>query len=266
MDRALGKLETRMFAYVQMRGQSTVRTGELVEQLGLTSDQERELFRRLAKARLIARVRPGLYLVPPRLPPGGFWSPSEALALNTLIDDRDGRYQICGSNAFNRYGFHEQIPTRVYAYNNRISGERSIGSVRFTLIKVANDRLGDVEEVQGADSQVALFSSRARSLLDAIYDWSRFNTLPSGYQWIRRELAEGRVTPADLVETTVRYADIGTTRRIGLFLDREGVAPRLLRRLEARLSRSTSRIPWIPTLPKLGATDHRWGVVVNGDV
>ena len=69
MDRALGKLEARMFAYTQMRDQSTVRTGELVEHLGLTGTQERDLFRRLARARLIARVRPGLYLVPRRLPP-----------------------------------------------------------------------------------------------------------------------------------------------------------------------------------------------------
>ena len=266
MDRALGKLEARMFAYTQMRDQSTVRTGELVEQLGLTGTQERELFRRLARARLIARVRPGLYLVPRRLPPGGSWSPGEALALNTLIEDRDGRYQICGPNAFSRYGFDEQVPTRVYAYNNRISGERSIGSIRLTLIKVADDRLGDVDEVRGDDSQVTPFSSRTRSLLDAVYDWSRFNTLPSGYQWIKTELAAGRVRPADLVATAVRYADIGTTRRIGLLLDREGVAPRLLRRLETRLSRSTSRIPWIPTLPKRGTADQRWGVIVNGDV
>jgi len=67
---------------------------------------------------------------------GGSWSPDEVLALNTLIEDRGGRYQICGPNAFNRYGFDDQIPTRVYAYNDRISGERTIGSISLTLIKV----------------------------------------------------------------------------------------------------------------------------------
>jgi len=266
MNRALGKLENRLFAYTQMRGQPTVRTGELVQQLGFTGDQEREVFRRLARAQLIARVRPGLYLVPPRLPPGGTWSPGETLALNTLMADRDGRYQICGPNAFSRYDFDAQIPTRVYAYNNRISGERSIGSVRFTLIKVADGRLGDTEEVEVDDAQVAVFSSRARSLLDAVYDWSRFNTLPSGYEWIKTELAAGRVTPEELVETTVRYADIGTTRRIGVLLDRAGVDPRRLRRLENRLSPSKSLIAWIPTQPKRGSSDRRWGVVVNGDI
>jgi hypothetical protein len=35
------------------------------------------------------------------------------------MEDQGARYQICGPNAFNRYGFDEQVPTRIYAYNNR---------------------------------------------------------------------------------------------------------------------------------------------------
>lgn len=265
MKRALGKQETQFLAYAQMRDLRAVRTGELVKPLGLTRDQERELFRRLARGRLIARVRPGLYLVPRRLPLGGSWSPDETLALNTLIGDREGRYQICGPNAFNRYGFDEQVPARIYAYNNRISGERSIGSVRLTLIKVADSRLGGTEEVTTSEGLVATYASRARSLVDAVYDWSRFNSLPRGYQWIRREIDKKRVAPAELVDMTLRYGDIGTIRRIGLLLEREGVDERVLRKLEKKLPQSTGLIPWIPTLPKRGSIDRRWGVVVNGE-
>ena len=43
--------------------------------------------------------------------------------------DARGRYQMCGPNTFNMYGLDDQVPVRVYAYNNRISGERRIGSV-----------------------------------------------------------------------------------------------------------------------------------------
>jgi len=52
--------------------------------------------------------------------------------------DRDGRYEICGPNAFNRYGFSDQVPNRAYAYNNRLSGERTIGAISQTLIKVSD--------------------------------------------------------------------------------------------------------------------------------
>lgn len=252
-----------MLAYVQMRKQPVVRTGELASALRLTSQQERELFRRMARGGLIARVRPGLYLVPQQLPLGGVWSPDEALVLRTLFDDTGGRYQICGPNAFNRYGFDEQIPTRVYAYNNRISGERSVGSVALTLIKVADDRLGDTEQVTTIDGTPAVYSSRLRTLFDAVYDWSRFNSLPRGFRWIRTELKASRVSAADVVRVTLRYGDVSTVRRIGALLDSEGVSRVLLRKLERALNPTQSFIPWIPTQPKRGTVNRRWGVVWN---
>jgi len=265
MKKGLGETERRLFAYVQMRGQATLRAGELTRPLGLTGPRERNLLSRLARAGWIARVRRGLYLVPSKLPLGGKWSPDEVLALTTLMEDRGGRYQICGPNAFNRYGFDQQVPARVYAYNNRISGERSIGAVRLTLIKVADARMGGTEEVTTSEGLVAIYASRARALVDAVYDWSRFNSLPRGYAWIRRELEKKRVTPAGLVDMTLRYGDVGTVRRMGALLEREGVDARLLKKLEKKLPRSSSLIPWIPTQPKRGSISRRWGVVVNGE-
>ena len=49
MKRALGKQETQFLAYTQMRELRAVRTGDLMRPLGLTREQERELFRRLAR-------------------------------------------------------------------------------------------------------------------------------------------------------------------------------------------------------------------------
>jgi predicted transcriptional regulator of viral defense system len=263
MKTMLGKQEMQMLAYLQMRKSQTVKTGELIEPLQLSREQERELFRRMARGGLIARVRPGFYLVPERLPLGGSWSPDEPLALNTLIRDRKGRYQICGPNAFNLYGFDNQIPNRVYAYNNRISGERTIGAVALTLIKVADERLGDTEEMQTVGGETAIYGSRVRTLVDAVYDWSRFNSLPRAYDWIRGELAANRVGAAELVAVALRYGDKGTIRRIGALLEIKGIEEGLLRKLEESLEPSTSLIPWIPTKPKRGTINRRWGVVLN---
>jgi len=263
MKTRLGRQEMLFLAYVQMRKLRVVRTGELTGPLQLSPDQERELFRRMARGHLIARVRPGLYLVPPQLPLGGAWTPGEALALNTLMKDRKGRYQICGPNAFNRYGFDEQIPNRIYAYNNRISGERTIGAVELTLIKVGDERLGDTEVDTMADGETAVYASRVRTLVDAVYDWSRFNGLPRGYGWIRGELAAKRASAAELVKTTLKYGDVGTIRRMGVLLEREGVSETLLAKLERALTLSSSQIPWIPRYPKRGAVNRRWGVVEN---
>lgn len=263
MKRTLGPLETQLLAYVQMRQMPTVRVGDLTRALRITRTQEAKLLSRLARAGLIARVWRGLYLVPPRLPLGGKWSPDEILVLDTLMRERRGRYQICGPNAFNRYGFTTQVPTRVYAYNNRISGTRTVGAVALTLIKVADERLGDTEEVRTADGVTATYSSRARTLVDAVYDWSRFGSLPRAFGWIGTELAARRVGASELVRATLRYGNAGTIRRIGALLEREGVGAALLRKLERALEPSTSLIPWIPSRPKRGTLDRQWGVVLN---
>jgi predicted transcriptional regulator of viral defense system len=264
MKTRLGRQETLLLAYAQMRKLRMLRMGELTGPLQLSGAQERELFRRLLRGGMIARVRPGLFLVPPRLPLGGAWTPSEAEALNALMADVKGHYQICGANTFNRYGFDDQIPNRVYAYNNRISGARKVGAVEMILIKVADGRLGDTETVTLPDGERAVYASRVRALVDAVYDWSRFNGIPRGYEWIRTELRAKRVSVAELVKCTLRYGDTGTIRRMGTLLEREGVDAALLRKLERALKPTSSTIPWIPSRPKRGTLNRRWGLVMNG--
>jgi predicted transcriptional regulator of viral defense system len=265
MKRQLGRQEALLLAYAQMRETRILRTGDLLGPLALSKVQERELFRRLYRGGLIARVRRGLYLVPQRLPLGGSWSPDEILALNTLIEDRGGRYQICGPNAFNRYGFDDQIPNRTYAYNNRLSGNRKIGKVELSLIEVADPRLGGTQALKTAEGLTAVYSSRVRTLVDAVYDWSRFNSLPRAYGWIKRDLAQKRVTARELVDTTVKYGNKSTIRRIGVLLEREGADLKLVRRLAKAVPKSSGLIPWIPTAAKRGTVNRRWSVVVNGD-
>lgn len=121
MNSGLTELELKTMALVQNRQIQQVRTGDLVRFLQISSEHERKLLSRMARAGLAARVRRGIYLLPSVLPLGGRWSPGEALALTTLIHDRAGEYQICGPNAFHRYGWDEQVPNRVYAYNTRIT-------------------------------------------------------------------------------------------------------------------------------------------------
>lgn len=264
MTKMLGELETRFFGYVQMRRLNVVRTGDLVDPLGLTPIQERKMLSRLSKAGLIARVRRGLYLVPARLPAGGKWSPGEFLTLKTLIEDRRGTYQICGPNAFYRYGWDRQVPNRVFAYNNCISGERQIGPVALTLVKVSGERLGGTDVIRTPDGIEVAFSSKPRSLMDAVYDWSRFNSLPRAYDWIRTELRRDLKLPTELVKVTLQYGNQGTLRRVGKMLELQAAPESLLRKLEKALRSSSSLIKFVPTLPKRGKIDRRWGLVLNG--
>ena len=260
---AIGGLETAFFSYIQSRKCRTVETGRIGPELSLKPTQERKLLSRLSRRGLIARVRRGLYLTPPTLPLGGRWSPGGALALATLMEDCNGRYQLCGLNTFNRYGWDKQVPNRLYAYNNRLSGDRRIGPVSLTLIKVSDAPLGAVDTITTPDGVALNYSSQARALLDAVYDWSRFYSLPFAYKWIKKEMAADDAIIADLIEVSIRYGNQGTLRRIGKLLDMQGVNEPLLRKLEKRLNPSSGLIPWIPNKPRRGKIDKRWGVVLN---
>jgi predicted transcriptional regulator of viral defense system len=262
---SLGPLETQLLAYVQARKRQSVTAGEFVTALGWNAVQERKVMSRLERKGLITRVRPGLYLVPPRLPPGGRWSPGEFLALSTLMSDRGGRYQISGPNAFYRYGWTDQVPNHLYVYNNRISGDRQIGAAALTFIEVAHERLGGVEIVRIPEGIDVVYASKARALLDAVYDWSRFDSLPRAFDWIRREVERDDAFVAELIRMTVQFGNQGTMRRIGARLERLGIPEPLLRRLEREVHPSSSFIPFIPNREKRGKANKRWGVVINDE-
>ncbi len=271
----VSKVELSILALAQSRRFRQIRTGDVQRLLGVTTEQERKALSRMARRGLAARVRRGLYLLPESLPIGGKWGPGEALALTALMLDRDARFQICGPNAFQRYGWDDQIPNRVYAYNNRISGDRTVGKVELTLIRVADERLGETESVTTPEGIDLVYSSRARSLIDAVYDWSRFNSLPQAFGWIGSDLSAGKVTTADLADIALTFGNQGAIRRIGYLLELLSeqtkalarlIPSRLVLRLERVLSSSSSTIPWIPTMPKRGRINKRWGVVVNGTI
>ena len=255
--------DMQFISYTQNANLTTVRTGDLVSALGYTPIQERKLLSRLSRRGLIVRVRRGLYLVPSKIPFGGKWAPGEYLALKTLIDDRQGSYQITGPNAFYRYGWNDQIPSRVYVYNDRISGDRQIGATQLTLIKVDSSRLGGVDTFRTPEGIEVVISSKSRALMDAVYDWSRFNSLPMAYDWIRKELSTDDSLAATLVEVCRQFGNQSTLRRIGRILAEKQVSEHLLRKIEKDLNPSNSYIPLIPTLPKRGGVDQRWGVVIN---
>ncbi len=260
----LGNLSSRFFAYTQLKKKDIVQTGELSPVLGITGSQERDLLRRLSDSGWIVRLKRGIYLVPPRIPAGGTYSPGIALVLQKLMEEGGGTYQICGPTAFNFYGLVDQIPTVTYVYNNRISGSRTIGSLVFQFIKIDDARLGAVNILRTREGAEIIYSSKARTLMDAVYDWSRFNSLPRGYDWIRKEIDGDLNLETELVEVTGQYGNQATARRIGYFFDSLLQNPKTLTELQRKLSDSKALIPWIPERPAKGTVNRKWGVIVNG--
>jgi len=259
----IGNLSSKFFAYAQLKKKDIIRTGELSPVLDITKSQELDLLRRLTKSGWIVRLKRGTYLVPPRIPAGGKYSPGVALIIQTLMEQENGKYQICGPTAFNFYHLDDQIPTVTYVYNNRISGSRTIGRLAFQFIKIADKRLGATNVVRSREGVEIIYSSKARTLMDAVYDWSRFNSLPRGYDWIRQEIKKDFKLVSKLVEATVRCGNQAAARRIGYLLSTLVENSRIINKLQRQLSGSKSLIPWIPNRPAKGSVNRKWGVIIN---
>jgi predicted transcriptional regulator of viral defense system len=260
----LGDLSSKFFAYAQLKRKDIICTGELVPVLSISKPQERSLLHRLSKSGWIVRLKRGVYLVPPRIPAGGKYSPGAALILQKLLDEGDSKYQICGPTAFNFYGLDDQIPSVTFVYNNRISDSRVIGNLAFQFIRVADVRLGATNAVRTREGVEIIYSSKARTLMDAVYDWSRFNGLPRGYEWIRQEIKKDPMLASELVDVTAKYGNQATVRRIGYLLDTLIHPSRIINRVQRQLSNSKALIPWIPGRSAKGKVNRKWGIIVNG--
>ena len=188
----LGTLEMRLLSYAQMRKKDILLLGELAAVSGITLKQERELFSRLSRAGMIIRLNKGVYLVPPHMPAGGRWTVSGYYILARLMEVLKGQYQISGPSAFNFHGFDDQVPNRIFVYNDRLFGEKEVGGTDFVFIKTSTKRLGSTKNLKTPDGMDAVMVTKTRALVDAVYDWSRYNTLPRAQgryrsRWILRK-------------------------------------------------------------------------------
>ncbi len=259
----LGGMASNFFAFAQMRRQDVVRSGEMASALGLNLVQERNLFRRLTKAGWIVRLQRGLFLTPKVLPAGGRWNPSESIILPAFMKAIQSQYQISGPTAFNKYGFDDQVSNSVFVYNDRLSGIRRIGSTRYAFVRVARARIGSIERIKTPEGEELYYSSRERALIDALYDWSRFNGIPRVFEWIRQELKKGSMSAAGLARVAVRFGNQSTLRRLGWVLQRAKASPVALKIIKQALRVSNSPISMVPSKSRKGPIVKAWGVIDN---
>jgi len=253
----------RALSYAQFRKKEFLRSGDLVAGLGLTRSQERQLLSRLAAKKQIVRLKRDVYYVSPVLSPSGIVSLSEHFILSKLMQHEASDHQVSGPNAFHLYGFDDQVPNRFYVYNDRISGVRIIGGHTFEFIKANKARLEGSSRKTAPDGARIVMASKAKALVDAIYDWSRFNTLPRAFAWIVSELRKDPRFKREFLCLAVRCGNKSALRRIGCLLEQNGVPRRNLRAIKAAIGDSKSVIPLVPRRLKRGHVDSYWGVVIN---
>ncbi len=233
---------------------------EVMESLGLDSQQSFRLFSRLLTQKRIQQLRRGVYLVPGHLPPGKKWAPSNYEALWAYMDWLGAKWQITGLAAFTRYGFSTQVPQIITVYNNKLSGETEAGGGRFIFIKLSPDQLGNTNLFEMHGSIQIPFSSKARTIFDAIHFANRFGTIPEAYKWIKLIAKDSKETD-ELIKCSLIYGNKQSISRIGFVLESLNIdASLLFNKLENQPSKTFFSL--IPN-SRNGPINKRWKIIEN---
>lgn len=263
----MNPLESKVLAWSQLNKLRIIRTGELVKILGISTEQEEKLLIKMNKSGIIIRLIRGLYLLPGTIPTAP-WSPSEYFLLSILMDELEAKYQVTGLAAFRFHKLSTQIPNQITVYNTKLSGPKKIGIINFNFIKVSDDRIGAYQELEVKDfssTRIVNIGTLARTIVDAVYDYKRFASLPDAYDWIR-DRASDESFLKELVAVTLEFSNIATRRRIGYFLESIKANPRLINKIYKNLEETSSFIPILPTLANRGKINRKWGVKINGTI
>ncbi len=259
----MGSLELRFFSYFQMSKGRIVKSGELVNVLGITKQRENSLLSRLSAKKMIVRLQRGLYLLAEQIPASGFVDIDEYEIIKYYMEEIEAKYLISGFTAIYYYGFTTQIPNTICVYNNKIYGEKQIAGKTYKFIKTSVKRLKGAEKINTENNCDILFASKARLLIDCIYDWKRCNSIPAVYSWIKQEVAKDETIIQKLINNANRYGNKSVQRRLGYLLETMQVEPSKLMRLQRKLGKSKSLIPFNPTKKITGKIDKKWGIVIN---
>lgn len=261
----LGPLGMQFFAWTQLENKEQVKTGDFAKVKGLSAKQEADLLYNLSSSGIIIKLWRGLYLVPPRLPLAGSWSPSPYLIMSKYMRNLSAKFQISGPAIFNLYGYSDQVSSWFTVYNNKVSKKLYILQYHLDFVKVIESRLGDVrtKTPYGVKKEEPAFVSSAEQvILDAVYDYKKYGTLPKVYDWIVSAVRDEKIDPKKLVSIAIKYGNIMSQKRIGWTLDKLKVSQRNLNQLKKRIPKTKFVVSLNPR-NNVGPINKKWGVIEN---
>ena len=263
----LGPMEVQFFAWTQLENKSQVQTGDLIKAMNLSSKQEADLLYNLSTSGFILKLWRGFYLIPEKIPSRGVWSPSPYLVINKYMENTGARkFYVSGPAVFNKYGYSDQLSSWFTVYNDKISKKIYILQYHLDFTKVVSSRLGAIKKMKSyiGDGRFvwAKHGSPEQIILDAVYDYKRYGTLPKAYDWIADSLTDKKINPEKLVDVTLKYGNTMSQKRIGWVLDKLKAPKRSVSRLQKKISKKKFLTPLDPKNRK-GPINKKWGVIEN---
>ena len=257
MSRTLGPIETGIVARLTYEKKTIVTIEDLDQLFKLSPDDRKQVVFRLKKKKILMPIKRGAYV----------FSPLEAGPEGTGVDELlipplffpQKNYYVGYSTMFNYYEFTEQLFQTVYVLNTTMRMKKIICGLSYKFIRIPEDRMYGLETIKIKDTDVNI-SSKERTLIDLLY----FNKPVGGINGaalIFTEIVENKKCDIKkLIKYAARFPNITTRKRIGLILDKSGIADTTLRPLIKSVEK-TSVSSFNGS--RKGVLNKKWKVIIN---
>jgi len=249
--RTLSSKEIDLLSRLEFEGKE-VYTKEEINHFCGTTQKGAYLIKKLLEKKRLRKIVKNTYLFIPMKAPGGKWAGNEYVIAKALLNG--AKYYIAYSSVFNSYGFTEQVAQMIHVVNDKYSLKKTVGGVRFKLIKVLSDRIYGLES-RRINREDIDFASKERAMIDVF----GFYDIKKAFDILAGQLKDMDVKV--LVDYIARYPVQVIRRRMGYFLEKLGVSRKLLGKIDAGIKGYSFLYD---TDIKKGKVDKSWRVIVNG--
>ncbi len=254
----LSPREAHLLSTWERARKTRITLDELRESLGQPA--ARIVVGSLLRKGLLERIGPGNYLVHPFRALAHPQAVSSAVMAAMLLADEP--YYLGGWWALSLHRLTQQVyGSLLDAYTTRQRRNRTLGAARMIFHVLPPSAFTYGVAVVTIDGTAVRVSDPERTVLDAL-------DYPKTFGGVREAL---RLVVPGLrlidVERLISYAARGsrpsTCQRLGVLLERRGVAQEALTPLARRVEETASLLSMLPDLPRTGSVNTRWRVVEN---
>jgi predicted transcriptional regulator of viral defense system len=189
--------------------------------------------------------------------PNMMWGENQYVIAGEYMEGKD--YYIGYFNAYNAYGFTDQVPRTMYVLNTSFSGIKTINNQQFKFIKVSMDKIYGFRDMEIKGKKIRI-SDKERTLVDLMFNPDAVGGIRPAADILRNNL--DKIETKKFIKYAAMFPDRGTIKRIGYVLSDAGIGKSRLAVLKNR-AKGGSLIKFSKNGTRKGAINTEWGLIIN---
>ncbi|MEW6074998.1 MAG: type IV toxin-antitoxin system AbiEi family antitoxin [Candidatus Omnitrophota bacterium] len=259
MDKYLGPRETEVIARLAYEKVSLFTKEQFDRWFGFNQALRKQVIFRLKKKGILTAIKRGIY----------FYSPLESGPAGSNINEflippvffPKGNYYVGYSTMYNYYGFTDQLFQVLYVLNTSLQLEKTVGNMRFKMVRISQERMYGLEKISIRDREV-IVSDRERTLVDLIYFSEPVGGLKKAFEILKEQVNLKKADTRKLVKYALKFPGFATVKRIGFILEKAGVNDKEITPL-LKIVKRTSLINLYPAKSRRGKINKKWMLIEN---